>query len=131
MLQTGGVVRLAGQGIDGGVIGAQSMIGQLYRGDSFVVGVCGEKDCAPSNLGVATIGCLSRVGGGGDDVADQAHAVAFAHSNSTRFGCKLDEASEGATYSTKMPLSGLRPPRPGHPPSPTRRRFGTAARGEV
>ena len=90
-LQSGGVVRLQGHGIDGGVLGSQRMIGTLFRGNGqVVVGACGEKDCAPSSLGVESIGCLSRVGGGGDAVRDENGQVATAFSNHTQFGCKLD-----------------------------------------
>ena len=43
-IQTGGVVRVRGRGIDGGLSGAPGMVATLFRGASFVVGVCGEKD---------------------------------------------------------------------------------------
>ena len=90
-IQSGGLVRVRGNGVDGGVMGAPGMVGTLYRGDQFIVGVCGEKDCAPSNLGVEVVGCLSRVDGSGDAVAGQDNAVAFAHSDATHFGCQLDQ----------------------------------------
>ena len=91
VLQMGGLVRMRGKGIDGGVQGAPQMVGSLYRGGGqLVVGVCGEKDCAPSNLGVETIGCLARVGGSGDAVAGQDSTVAYAFSDTSNFGCKLD-----------------------------------------
>ena len=84
-------MRVRGHGIDGGVLGAPSIFGTLYSGGAqLVVGVCGEKDCAPSNLGVETIGCLARADGGGDGVRDQKLVPAFAFSDDNHFGCKLD-----------------------------------------
>ena len=97
VLQSAGLVRMSGKGIDGGVLGAPGMVGSLYRGGGqLVVGVCGEKDCAPSNLGVEMIGCLSRAGGSGDAVAE-GQTVAYAFSDETNFGCKLDTVAGGLT----------------------------------
>ena len=45
VLQSSGLLRVSGRGIDGGLIGPPGMVGTLYRGGQVVVGVCGEKDC--------------------------------------------------------------------------------------
>jgi hypothetical protein len=98
VLQSAGLVRLQGQGIDGGVGGQPGMIATLYRGQGqLVVGACGEKDCAPSNMGLETIGCLAREGGSGDGVFGQEFSSAFAHSDAQNFGCKLDALAGGLT----------------------------------
>ena len=102
-LQSAGVVRAAGHGINGGLLGAAGMSATLFRGgDQVVVGVCGEKDCAPSNLGFETIGCLSRVGGGGDAVKDENGAIATAFSDANSFGCRLDTLA-GAHHTSTAP----------------------------
>ena len=98
VLQSGGVVRLTGQGIDGGMRGAPGMIMTLFRGTGqLVVGACGEKDCAPSNMGMETIGCMARTGSSGDGVASQEFSSALAFSDATNFGCKLDSLAGGLT----------------------------------
>ena len=97
VLQSAGVVRLQGQGIDGGLNGQPGMIATLYRGQGqLVVGACGEKDCAPSNMGMQTIGCLSRLTSG-DGVLGQENAAALVHSDKNNFGCKLDALAGGLT----------------------------------
>jgi hypothetical protein len=97
-LQSSGLVRIRGQGIDGGLLGAPGMITTLFRGvGQLVVGACGEKDCAPSNMGMETIGCMSRVDGSGDAVLSQETTPALAWSDSTSFGCKLDALAGGLT----------------------------------
>ena len=61
VVQSAGVVRVVGEGINGGVLGDQDFIGTLYRGEGqLVVGACGEKDCAPSNMGLETIGACAQ-----------------------------------------------------------------------
>ena len=61
VLQSAGILRVKGQGIDGGLLGAPGMASTLYKGGGqLVVGVCGEKDCAPSNMGLETIGASER-----------------------------------------------------------------------
>ena len=115
-VQSGGVVRVRGAGIDGGVLGSERMVGTLFRGGGrVVVGACGEKDCAPSNLGVETIGCLSRVGGGGDAVRDENGQVATAFSDASHFGCQLDalagtregRGAEGSPPRARAPRGGV------------------------
>ena len=95
-LQSAGLLRLLGRGIDGGLLGAPDVLGTLFRGGQLVVGACGEKDCAPSNLGVASVGCLAREGGSeGDAVSGQGNAVATAYTDDASFGCKLDALASG------------------------------------
>ena len=99
VLQSAGVLRLRGLGIDGGLSSTPGMIATLFRGQGqLVVGACGEKDCAPSNFGLETIGCMARIGGnGGDGVAGQASQFAMAYSDHSHFGCKLDALAGGLT----------------------------------
>ena len=109
VVQSAGLLRMRGRGIDGGQIGAPGMIATLYRGNGqLVVGACGEKDCAPSNFGMETIGCFSRVDGSGDAVRDQNHVPATAFSNETHFGCKLD-ALAGGTNDLEAPAIRIQP----------------------
>ena len=98
VLQSAGLVRLRGQGIDGGLNGQPGMIATLFRGNGqLVVGACGEKDCAPSNMGMETIGCLARDGSSGDGVLSQEFATALAYSDDSSYGCKLDALAGGLT----------------------------------
>ena len=58
-VEAGGTLRLSGEGIDGGLSGAQRLAAALYRGATPVLGACGEKDCQASNMGAETLGCAS------------------------------------------------------------------------
>ena len=69
LVESGSTLRLSGEGIDGGMRGAQRLAATLYRGATPVLGACGEKDCQASNMGAETIGCYSRPDAGGDGVS--------------------------------------------------------------
>ena len=58
-IESGGMLRLLGEGIDGGLDGAQRLAATVYRGAVPVLGACGEKDCQASNMGAETLGCAS------------------------------------------------------------------------
>ena len=47
-LESGGMLRLLGEGVDGGLDGAQRLAAMVYRGAVPVLGACGEKDCQAS-----------------------------------------------------------------------------------
>ena len=96
-VESGGLLRLSGEGIDGGLTGAPRFAGALFRGATPVLGACGEKDCQASNVGAETLSCYSRPDAGGDGVggSTQASQLAVAHSNLTRFGCTLDALAGG------------------------------------
>ena len=98
-VESQGTVRLSGEGIDGGMSGAQRLAATLFRGAQPVLGSCGEKDCQASNLGSETVGCYSRPDAGGDGVSgrSQETQLAVAFSDATSFGCKLDELANGLT----------------------------------
>lgn len=68
-VESGGTLRLAGHGIDGGMSGRQRMAATLFRGATPVLGACGEKSCQASSLGAETLGCYSRPDAGGDGVS--------------------------------------------------------------
>ena len=68
-VESGGTLRLAGHGIDGGMSGRQRMAATLFRGATPVLGACGEKSCQASSLGAETLGCSSRPDAGGDGVS--------------------------------------------------------------
>ena len=98
VLRSGGVLRLRGLGIDGGLSGTPGMIATVFRGQGqLVVGACGEKDCAPSNMGLEVIGCKGRTGGSGDGVEGQNSEFALAYSDDSHYGCQLDSLAEGLT----------------------------------
>ena len=97
VMHSGAIVRVDGQGIDGGVMGDPLLMGTLYRGASIAVGACGQKDCQASNVGTETIGCASRAGRAGDAVSGQKNALSLTFSDSTSFGCKLDPLADGLT----------------------------------
>ena len=88
LVESGSTLRLSGEGIDGGMRGAQRLAATLYRGATPVLGACGEKDCQASNMGAETLGCYSRPDAGGDGVSGmtQDAQVAVAFSDNTRFG---------------------------------------------
>ena len=99
VVESGDTLRLAGQGINGGLKGAPLLAATLFRGAVPVLGACGEKDCQASNMGAETIGCYSRPDAGGDGVSGgaQENVLATAFSDDTRFGCVLDEVAGGLT----------------------------------
>lgn len=78
-VESAATLRLSGQGINGGLRGAQRLAATLYRGAVPVLGACGEKDCQASNMGAETLGCYSRPDGGGDGVVGGgvSHACAY------------------------------------------------------
>ena len=98
-VESAGTLRLSGQGIDGGLQGAQRLAATLYRGAVPVLGACGEKDCQASNMGAETLGCYSRPDAGGNGISGgpEAFQAATVFSNSTRFGCILDQLAGGLT----------------------------------
>lgn len=95
--ESGGTLRLSGEGIDGGLKGATRLKAALYRGATPVLGACGEKDCQASSLGAETLGCHSRPDAGGDGVSGltQDLQLATAYSDATNFGCVLDGLTGG------------------------------------
>ena len=96
--ESGGVLRLSGHGINGGLSGTPALTGTLFRGATPVLGSCGEKDCQASTLGAETLGCSSRPDAGGDGVSSaQESQMAVAFSDATRYGCKLEEVAGGLT----------------------------------
>ena len=98
-LESAGTLRLSGEGIDGGLRGAQRLAATLYRGGVPVLGACGEKDCQASNMGAETLGCYSRPDAGGSGVSggSEANQRATAFADATRFGCVLEELTGGLT----------------------------------
>ena len=96
-VESAGVLRISGEGIDGGLSGAQRLAATLYRGAVPVLGACGEKDCQASNMGAEALGCHSRPDAGGDGVAgeSQESQLATVFSDGARFGCVLDRLSGG------------------------------------
>lgn len=96
-VESGGLLRLSGQGIDGGLSGVTKLQATLFRGDTPVLGSCGEKDCQASSMGADTLGCYSRPDAGGDGVsgATQASQLATAFSDASNFGCVLDAIDGG------------------------------------
>ena len=92
LLQQGGLLRVAGHGIDGGLGGDglggdMTVIGRLFSGPgAAAVGQCGEKDCQAATGGLATVGCKERH-------SDSSSAVAYADANN--FGCRLQALSSG------------------------------------
>ena len=98
-VESAGTLRLSGQGIDGGLHGAQRLAATLYRGAVPVLGACGEKDCQTSNMGAETLGCYSRPDAGGSGISGGAEEFqpATVFSDSTRFGCVLDKLGGGLT----------------------------------
>jgi hypothetical protein len=95
--ESGGTLRLLGDGIDGGLRGATKLKAALYRGSTPLLGACGEKDCQASSLGADTLGCHSRPDAGGDGVGGltQALQLATSYSDTSRFGCVLDGLTGG------------------------------------
>ena len=93
VVESGGVLRIVGDGIDGGLSGAPRLKANLYRGTTPVLGACGEKDCQASNMGAETLGCYSRPDAGGDGVSGltQASQLATVFSDASSFGCVLDQ----------------------------------------
>ena len=92
VVDSGGLVRVRGRGIDGGLMGNNRMLSTFYRGSTPVLGACGEKDCQASNMGSETVGCSSRLGnteGDGTSTA-QGNAIAVAYTDERSFGCRLD-----------------------------------------
>ena len=77
-LEAGSVVRVAGHGIDGAVVGQPAVYLTLYRGETPAVGVCGEKGCQASTVGTSSLGCNSRFGSSDVD----AQPIRFASSAS-------------------------------------------------
>ena len=98
-VDSAGMLRLSGHGIDGGMVGAQRLAATLYRGAVPVLGACGEKDCQASNMGAETVGCYSRPDAGGSGVSggpeETQEATVF--SDATHFGCMLDQLAGGLT----------------------------------
>jgi len=98
LVESGGHVRVVGRGIDGGVTGDPKVMATLYRGHNMATGSCGQKDCQASNMGMETVGCITRLGGEeGDSVLGQKTAVATAYSSDNSFGCKLGALEPGLT----------------------------------
>ena len=96
VVESGGMLRVRGHGINGGLQGDPKIISTMYRGSSLAVGACGQKDCQASNMGSETVGCLSRLGGEeGDSVSGQNNAVALAYSDDNSYGCQLDDLAGG------------------------------------
>ena len=111
VVESAGLVRMTGYGIDGGITGDQRMGATLFRGAQPILGSCGEKDCQASDLGAETIGCRSRLDAGGDGVAGQTSAVSLAYSDSNSFGCRLDALAGGLTGGTfNLSLHALNDP---------------------
>jgi hypothetical protein len=98
-IDSAGLLRLSGNGIDGGLSGAQRLAATLYRGGVPVLGACGEKDCQASNMGAETLGCYSRPDAGGSGISGGSEATqeATAFSDASRFGCVLDQLAGGLT----------------------------------
>ena len=98
-VDSAGLLRLSGHGIDGGLSGAQRLAATLYRGGVPVLGACGEKDCQASNMGAETLGCYSRPDAGGSGISGGSEATqeATAFSDASRFGCVLDQLAGGLT----------------------------------
>ena len=98
-VESAGTLRLSGEGIDGGLRGAQRLAATLYRGAVPVLGACGEKDCQASNMGAETLGCSSRPDAGGSGISggSEENQRATAFSDATRFGCVLEELTGGLT----------------------------------
>ena len=96
-VESSGVLRVSGEGIDGGLRGAQRLAATLYRGAVPVLGACGEKDCQASSMGAEALGCYSRPDAGGDGVSGEAQKAQLANvfSDGARFGCVLDRLSGG------------------------------------
>ena len=112
-IESGGLLRLSGQGIDGGLVGAPLLAAAVYRGAVPIVGTCGEKDCQASNAGAETVGCTSRPDAGGDGVTDltQQSSRATAFSDARNFGCALETAASvrhGGFFNVS--LSGITDP---------------------
>ena len=113
-IESGDTLRLSGQGIDGGLSGATRLQASLYRGETPVLGSCGEKDCQASSMGAEALGCYSRPDAGGDGVsgASQASQLATAYSDPTRFGCVLDAVGGGMAGGLFNVSLHVRRPRP-------------------
>ena len=87
VLQQGGVLRVLGNGINGGLNGDTTVIGRLFSGTGVAaVGQCGEKDCQSATGGLQTVGCKSRQ----DDTSR-----ALVYSDEENFGCVLESLSGG------------------------------------
>ena len=98
-LESAGTLRLSGEGIDGGLRGAQRLASTLYRGDVPVLGACGEKDCQASNMGAEAVSCYSRPDAGGSGISggSEENQRATAFSDAKHFGCVLKELTSGLT----------------------------------
>ena len=96
-VESGGTLRVSGQGIDGELRGAQRLAATLFRGATPVLGKCGEKDCQASSVGAETLNCASRPDSNGDGVfgLTQNALQALSFSDDTHFGCVLDGLDGG------------------------------------
>ena len=86
-VEPGGLMRIEGHDLFGGLQGTPMVFLTLYRGKMPAVGVCGEKSCQASNSGTQVIGCNSRVG----SPDEEKMVPASAYTDHSSFGCTIED----------------------------------------
>ena len=81
VLHPGSLLRVAGNGVDGGLTGAAKVAARLVRA-----------------AGELAVGCVSRY----EDESPQAVQAAVAHSDERTFGCRLEQPSSGGVGTSSL-----------------------------